>query len=87
MALTASVKGGLEGLRLAYVGDGNNVATSLIEGAVLLGVRISVASPPGYEPPADVIDSPRSVVFRQAENRLHTEKALLMALLASGDDA
>jgi len=50
------VKGNLEGLRLAYVGDGNNVATSLIEGAALLGVRISVASPPGYEPPADVLD-------------------------------
>lgn len=158
----------LAGVRLAFVGDGNNVATSLIFGAALLGVRMAVASPPGYEPrpdilawaeqhqtipgaacrvvrspeeavdgadvvytdtwtsmgqeaeseerrrafsgfgvtetlleraaadaifmhclpahrgeevSAEVIDSPRSVVFRQAENRLHTEKALLLALL------
>jgi ornithine carbamoyltransferase len=158
----------LTGLRLAFVGDGNNVANSLIFGAALLGVRMMIVSPPGYEPRPDVllwarqhatvegsacrvtrspeeamegadvvytdtwismgqeaeaeerrrafagfqvtedlleraapdaifmhclpahrgeevsaavIDSPRSVVFTQAANRLHTEKALLLALL------
>jgi ornithine carbamoyltransferase len=158
----------LTGLRLAFVGDGNNVANSLVFGAALLGVRMAIASPPGYEPrpdvlvwagqheivkgtacrvarspeeavegadvvytdtwismgqeieaeerrrafagfqvtealleraapdaifmhclpahrgeevSAEVIDSTRSVVFQQAENRLHTEKALLLALL------
>jgi ornithine carbamoyltransferase len=158
----------LTGLRLAFVGDGNNVANSLIFGAALLGVRMAIASPPGYEPrhdvlawagqhemvkgtacrivrspeeavegadvvytdtwinmgqeteaeerrrafagfqvtealleraapdaifmhclpahrgeevSAEVIDSTRSVVFQQAENRLHTEKGLLLALL------
>jgi ornithine carbamoyltransferase len=163
------IRGSLEGVRLAYVGDGNNVAHSLICGAALLGVRLTVAPPPGYEPrpeilawarqhavdpsavcrvtasaeeavsdadvvytdtwismgqegdaarrraafagfevtaglmrrarpdavfmhclpahrgeevSADVIDSPRSVVFRQAANRLHTEKALLAALMS-----
>jgi ornithine carbamoyltransferase len=162
------VKKRLTGLRLAFVGDGNNVANSLIFSAALLGVRMTVASPPGYEPrpdvlawavrhetvqgtacrvmrspeeavdgadvvytdtwismgqeadaeerrrafagfqvtealleraapdaifmhclpahrgeevSAEVIDSARSVVFQQAENRLHTEKALLLALL------
>ena len=35
----------------------------------------------GEEVSAEVIDSPRSVVFTQAANRLHTEKALLLALL------
>ena len=165
-------KGRLDGLHLAFVGDGNNVANSLIFAAALLGVRMTMASPPGYEPraevlqwarrhafvahdacrvtsspeeavdgadvvytdtwismgqeaeaadrrrafagyqvtdalldraasdaifmhclpahrgeevAADVIDSPRSVVFTQAENRLHTEKALLLALLAHGE--
>jgi ornithine carbamoyltransferase len=155
-------------LRLAYVGDANNVANSLIFGGALLGVRMTIAAPPGYEPRPDVltwarrhelvrgtacrvvvspeeavsdadvvytdtwismgqeaeaeerrrafagyqvteslfdraapdaifmhclpahrgqevapevIDSPRSVVFTQAENRLHTEKALLCALV------
>jgi ornithine carbamoyltransferase len=158
----------LTGLRLAFVGDGNNVANSLICGAALLGVRMMMASPPGYEPrpevlawarrhetvkgaacrvvpspeeavdqadvvytdtwismgqddeaeerrrafagfqvtealldraapdaifmhclpahrgeevAAEVIDSPRSVVFTQAQNRLHSEKALVLALL------
>jgi ornithine carbamoyltransferase len=162
------VKGTWRGLRLAFVGDGNNVATSLIFGAALLGIRMAIATPPGYEPrlevlrwaqqhevepgiacrvtsvpedavedadviytdtwismgqeteaderrrafarfqvtakllerarpdavfmhclpahrgeevAADVIDSPRSRVFQQAANRVHTEKALLVALL------
>jgi ornithine carbamoyltransferase len=162
------VKGRLEGLKVAFVGDGNNVANSLLFGAAQLGVRIAVASPPGYEPrsetvewvertasttgaaclvtsdpveavrqadviytdvwtsmgqehetdvrrrvfasyqvnerlvaharpdavfmhclpahrgeevTAEVIDSPRSVVFQQAENRLHAQKAILHELL------
>ncbi len=162
------VKGRLTGLHLAFVGDGNNVANSLIYGAALLGVRMVIASPAGYEPrpevlewaqrheavkgtacrvvispesavngadvvytdtwismgqegdaeerlrafrgfqvtrelfdraapdaifmhclpahrgeevAAEVIDSPQSVVFAQARNRLHSEKALLLALL------
>jgi len=40
----------LRGLRLAYVGDGNNVAHSLLLTAVLTGVNITLASPKGYEP-------------------------------------
>jgi ornithine carbamoyltransferase len=44
--------GRLEGLTLAYVGDGNNVCRSLMKAAVLLGASIRVATPPGYEPPA-----------------------------------
>jgi ornithine carbamoyltransferase len=161
------IKGGLKGLRLAFIGDGNNVANSLIFGAALLGVDMTMAAPAGYEPApgvlewarrhgtsgiacrvvdspeeavagadvvytdtwismgqeaaaeerrrafagyqvtesllaraapdaifmhclpahrgeevtAAVIDSSRSVVFQQAENRLHSEKALLVALM------
>ena len=154
----------LSGLTLAWVGDGNNVAHSLISGAARLGVRMRVATPHGYEPnpavvtaaqregglielthdpteavagtdavytdvwasmgqeaeaearqkvfsgyqvnarlmkragakalfmhclPAhrglevtdDVIDGPKSIVFDQAENRLHIQKAILLALL------
>src|SRR5688572_11480947 len=41
--------GGLEGRRMTYVGDGNNVAASLAFGAALAGVELTVASPPGYE--------------------------------------
>jgi ornithine carbamoyltransferase len=158
-------KGSLPGLTLAWVGDGNNVAHSLIYGATRLGVRMKVATPPSHEPsaavvaearfeggeiyitedPADavagadavytdvwtsmgqegeaeirqkvfrpyqvntalmrkakpgaffmhclparrgqevtdeVIDSPQSIVYDQAENRLHIEKAILVALLS-----
>lgn len=157
-------KGALKDIRLAYIGDGNNVANSLIEAASLMGIDLVLACPKGYMPdskvyerahsegakvniladpemavkdadvlytdvwvsmgqeeelekkkkafkgyqvnkellslakpdarvmhclPAhrgeeitdDVIDSPQSVVFDQAENRLHTQKALLEMLI------
>lgn len=157
-------KGKLTGTTLAWVGDGNNVAHSLIYGGARLGATVRVATPPGYEPapavvaaareaggqihlthdpgeavagadaiytdvwvsmgqeqeaetrrqvfrpyqvnaelmrragpqalfmhclPArrgeevtdEVIDSPASIVYDQAENRLHIQKAILLALL------
>jgi ornithine carbamoyltransferase len=48
-------KGKLKGLKLAYVGDGNNVANSLIEACVKAGMHISIACPHGYEPDAGVM--------------------------------
>jgi len=162
------VKGHVRNLKVAFVGDGNNVAHSLLFGGAQLGAEVSIASPAGYEPkpeavawalqralqtggtvsitndpreavtgadvvytdvwtsmgqeaeaeerrhvfrpyqvnsklfalakpdaifmhclPArrgeevttDVIDSGRSVVFQQAENRLHVQKAILMELM------
>jgi ornithine carbamoyltransferase len=157
-------KGALKDIRLAYIGDGNNIANSLIEAASLMGIDLVLACPKGYVPdsklyerarsegakvniladpekavkdadvlytdvwvsmgqekelakkkkafegyqvnkellslarpdarvmhclPAhrgeeitdDVIDSPQSAVFDQAENRLHTQKALLEMLI------
>jgi len=160
--------GELQGRTLAFVGDGNNVATSLAHAGMMLGVNVHVASPAGYElrdavvrhahrlsrhgaelrlytdprqavrgaaaiytdvwtsmgqeaeaserraafaryqvdralmaqagrdarfmhclpahrdeeVTSDVFDSPASIVFDQAENRLHTQKALLLTLLA-----
>ena len=162
------VKGRLEKLKVAFVGDGNNVAHSLLFAGAQLGADVFVATPPGYEPKAnaiawaserardtggscqitndakeavaaadvvytdvwasmgqeadaakrlnvfrnyqvnaelfacakrdaifmhclpahrgeevtnDVIDSPRSVVFQQAENRLHIQKAIMLELM------
>jgi ornithine carbamoyltransferase len=148
-------RGDLHGLRLAYVGDGNNVARSLAIACELAGVELTVAAPDGYqleeghgvkltedprlavsgadavytdvwvsmgdeeeadrrradlapfrldadllaaakddavvlhclpahpgeEISADVLYGPRSAVWDQAENRLHTQKALLRTLL------
>jgi ornithine carbamoyltransferase len=162
------LKGDLKGRTLAYVGDGNNVAHSLLLAGATAGLRVHVATPPGFEPleqvvrhaneigastggealvmhdareavagadavytdvwasmgqeaeedsralvfkpfqldsvvmaaalpdavvmhclpahrgqeiSAEVIDGPQSVVWQQAENRLHAQKALLMYLL------
>ena len=158
-------KGTLANVSLAWVGDGNNVAHSLIYGAARLGVHMRMATPPGYEPdrsvvadakreggditlahdPAEavvgadaiytdvwtsmgfeeeaetrqeafrpyqvnsqlmraagpqavfmhcqparrgeevtdeVMDSPRSIAYNQAENRLHMQKAIFLALLS-----
>ena len=47
--------GGFKKIVLAYVGDGNNVANSLILGAAILGINIRIASPRGYEPSNEVI--------------------------------
>lgn len=47
--------GGLAGLHVAYVGDGNNVANSWLLGAAQMGLRLSIASPRGYEPDADIV--------------------------------
>ncbi|MBI5027143.1 MAG: ornithine carbamoyltransferase [Nitrospirae bacterium] len=153
--LTIFEKKGRFSLRLAYIGEGNNIAHSLIEGAARVGMDISLACPAGHEPfyeiiqearregrslievvrepsaaakdadvlytsvmskpygknlyqinssllklarpdaivmhclPAhrgeeitdEVIDGPHSVVFDQAENRLHAQKALLEMLI------
>lgn len=153
-------KGKLKGVRFAYVGDGGNVCNSLIDAAELLGMELSICTPPGYEPyrtsalrstsfvktpiaavtgadvvytdvwtsmgqekereqrlrdfqshrvtmellshakadvifmhclPArrgeevtdEVMESSHSVIFDQAENRMHTQKALLLKLLQS----
>ncbi len=56
-------KGRLQGVRLAYVGDGNNVAHSLLLGGTKMGMHIVVASPEGYQPDPEVLELAR----RQAE--------------------
>jgi ornithine carbamoyltransferase len=53
--------GPLEGSRVAYIGDGNNVAASLAYGAALTGLELVVASPIGYELPDTVLDRARNL--------------------------
>jgi ornithine carbamoyltransferase len=50
------VKGHLTGLKVTYVGDGNNVARSLMFAGALLGANVWIATPPGYEPAREAID-------------------------------
>ncbi len=47
--------GRLEGIRVAYLGDGNNVCASLMVACTRLGMNFVAATPPGYEPPAEVV--------------------------------
>lgn len=49
-------KGTLAGLKLAFVGDGNNVAHSLLHGCAAMGVHISIATPVGYQPLSEVVE-------------------------------
>lgn len=53
-------KGKLEGLKLAYVGDGNNMANSLMFGCGKMGIDCAVASPKGYEPDNEVTELAKS---------------------------
>jgi len=53
-------KGKLNGLKIAWIGDGNNVCNSLLLGCTLVGTNVSVACPHGYEPPADIVKQARA---------------------------
>ena len=47
-------KGRLQGVKIAYIGDGNNVCHSLMEGCALLGAHLAIAAPKGYQPDPEV---------------------------------
>ena len=48
-------KGSFEGKTMCYIGDGNNMANSLIVGGIKMGMKVSVACPKGYEPDSDIM--------------------------------
>ncbi len=48
-------KKSFEGLKLCFVGDGNNMANSLIAGSIIMGIECAVACPKGYEPDASLV--------------------------------
>lgn len=60
LVTVVELRGNLDGLRVAWVGDGNNVAHSWINAAARLGFSLSLACPPGYEPARDVMEWARS---------------------------
>jgi ornithine carbamoyltransferase len=53
--------GDLDGLTLTYVGDGNNVANSLMLGCALVGMNVRVAIPHGYEPNSAVVEQAKEI--------------------------
>ncbi len=48
-------KGSFKNLKLAFIGDGNNMANSLIVGGIKMGMKVAVACPEGYRPDADIV--------------------------------
>jgi ornithine carbamoyltransferase len=55
------VFGDLTGLKLTYLGDGNNVAHSLLLGCALMGMNITVATPKGYQPHPTVVEQAKAI--------------------------
>ncbi len=55
--------GGLAGVKLAYVGDGNNVLNSLLFGAAKTGMHLTAATPEGYEPTPTVLHQARAMAM------------------------
>ncbi len=55
----AFAKGSFEGLKLAYVGDGNNIANSLIEAGAKVGIHIAIGCPPHYQPDPGIVERSR----------------------------
>lgn len=49
-------KGGFDGLKMCYIGDGNNMANSLIVGGLTVGMKVSIACPTDYKPDKTVLD-------------------------------
>ena len=66
-------KGKLKGLKLAYVGDGNNVANSLLQGCAITGMDICVASPAGYECNATIIEQAKHHARKSGSKVVLTE--------------
>jgi len=71
--------GRLRGRTIAYVGDGNNVATSLAHAAAMVGLNVNVASPPGYELPNHVAKQATTAARFGARVRLFTDPAHAVA--------
>ena len=82
----------LEGLKLAWIGDGNNVCHSLILAAAILGLEIVVASPPGYQPKPEVLEQARrlggrpAVVVEPAEAARDADVLITDTWVSMGDE-
>ena len=73
------VFGELQGQTLTYVGDGNNVAHSLMLCGALLGVNVRIACPDGFEPLPGVLDQARSLAVGGAEISVSSDPAAAVA--------
>jgi len=66
-------KGKLEGLKMAYIGDGNNIAHSLLHGCSKVGMDIAVASPEGYTCDGEIVEQAKSAAAKSGSKVVMTE--------------
>ena len=59
--------GSLEGKTLTYLGDGNNIAHSLLLGGALMGLNVRIAAPKGYEPKSEIVEQAREIAAGRSE--------------------
>jgi ornithine carbamoyltransferase len=86
--------GRLEGLRVAWIGDGNNVCNSLILASAILGMEMAVASPRGYEPKAQILEQAKrlggqrqpEVVMEPAEAAKGADVLVTDTWISMGDE-
>jgi ornithine carbamoyltransferase len=71
--------GQLEGVRVAYLGDGNNVCVSLMAAAARLGLDFVAATPSGYEPPPEAVERARAVATAPIELTRDPQEAAAQA--------
>ncbi len=69
-------KGDLKGLKVAYIGDGNNVANSLMLACTLMGINFSIASPAGYNVPEDLLQAAKEYAMGSGAEVFCTDKPL-----------
>ena len=68
-------KGAIQGNKLTYIGDGNNMANSLIVGGIKMGMKVSIACPKGYEPDSEIMKwAAQNVEFQCTEDILYAAK-------------
>ena len=65
-------KDDLEGLKVAWVGDGNNVLHDLMLACAMLGIDIHYACPEGYEPDADIVERTQAFAEKNGSSVVHT---------------
>lgn len=75
-------KGDLKGLKMVYIGDGNNMVHSLMHGCAKVGMDISVATPAGYEPMAKMVEQ-----ARQAAEAFGSKVEITEDILTAAKDA
>ncbi|WP_170007048.1 ornithine carbamoyltransferase [Bacillus fonticola] len=67
------IKGGLQGVKIAYIGDGNNMAHSLMIGASKMGMDVAIAAPNGYQPDPSITKKAQSFANTEGGTVLITD--------------